>query len=371
MKKIAFLAYSRTGMALARRAAAHFPEAQIRCYAPSRLVTDGFLPEEDQGEHAVGQLFSWADALIFIGALGIAVRRIAPYVRDKRTDPAVLCLDERGRFVISVLSGHIGGANQLAQELAKELGSVPVITTATDINHLFSVDTWAREQGLAISDMHMAKAVSAAILEQDVFLASDFPIRGACPPGCSLYEAPEEGAAAGEPDPAQTQAAGISQTGILISWQIREPFERTLRLIPKILHLGIGCRKGTPKEQIAGAVRTALAQTRIDPRAVKGVYSITLKAEEEGLLQYCREMDWPFTVYTAEELMQLPGHYTASELVLRTTGADNICERAAMIGADHLILNKTICGGVTAALAAEAYEVNFHSPGTELFGRVL
>ena len=117
---IAIFAYSRTGRKTARRICMALPEAETLCYAVPRLAEPGFLPLE---KAVYGAAFSEMDALIFVGAAGIAVREIAPYVRDKRTDPAVLGLDERANFVIPLLSGHIGGANALARRLAAALGA--------------------------------------------------------------------------------------------------------------------------------------------------------------------------------------------------------------------------------------------------------
>ena len=180
---IAIFAYSRTGCKTARRICMALPEAEMKCYAGPRLAEPGFLPLE---KAVYGAAFSEMDALIFVGAAGIAVREIAPYVRDKRTDPAVLDLDERANFVIPLLSGHIGGANALARRLAAALGATAVVTTATDVNGKFSVDTWATERGCAISDMGLAKAVSAEILEHSVPFCSDFPIREPLPDGLVL-----------------------------------------------------------------------------------------------------------------------------------------------------------------------------------------
>ena len=171
---IAIFAYSRTGCKTARRICMALPEAEMLCYVVPRLAEPGFLPLE---KAVYGAAFSEMDALIFVGAAGIAVREFAPYVRDKRTDPAVLGLNERANFVIPLLSGHIGGANALARRLAAALGATAVVTTATDVNGKFSVDTWATEHGCAISDMGLAKAVSAEILEHSVPFCSDFPIR--------------------------------------------------------------------------------------------------------------------------------------------------------------------------------------------------
>ena len=141
---IAIFAYSRTGCKTARRICMALPEAETLCYAVPRLAEPGFLPLEKA---------------VYGAAFSEMVREIAPYVRDKRTDPAVLDLDERANFVIPLLSGHIGGANALARRLAAALGATAVVTTATDVNGKFSVDTWATERGCAISDMGLAKAV--------------------------------------------------------------------------------------------------------------------------------------------------------------------------------------------------------------------
>ena len=137
------------------------------------------------------------DALIFVGACGVAVRSIAPFVRDKKTDPAVLCLDERASFVIPLLSGHIGGANALAARLAGALGAKAVITTATDVNGKFAVDAWAAQNGCAIEDFALAKRFAAEILEHDLPLCSEFPV---CPPlpGGVAAAAPGQGARRGK-----------------------------------------------------------------------------------------------------------------------------------------------------------------------------
>ena len=151
------------------------PEDRCRIYAPERLAGEGIISVTPPLAEFAGPVFQASDVLIFVGACGIAVRAIAPHIHDKQTDPAVVSLDELGRFVIPLLSGHIGGANALAVRLAAALGATAVVTTATDVNGRFSVDTWAASQGLFIDDMRAAKAVSAAILEGPVPLVSDFP----------------------------------------------------------------------------------------------------------------------------------------------------------------------------------------------------
>ena len=337
--KVAVFAYSRQGCKTARRVIEHFAGHEIQGYTMERFEEPGFLSIRRSSKPFYGPIFNDVDAMVFVGSVGIAVREIAPHVRDKATDPAVVSIDELGQFSVPLLSGHIGGANDLALALAETIGATPVITTATDINKKFSVDAWAARKGLVIASLSRAKAVSAAILEQNVPLKSDFSIVTSLPNGVVL--------------------ADSGDVGIRISVFKDEPYERTLRLIPKVLHLGIGCRKGTPTEAIREAVERVLQEYNIDQRAIKCAASIDLKAEEAGLLQYCGEQKLLVTFYTAEELKAVPGEFTPSAFVKSITRVDNVCERSALIGAEKLIVRKTALNGVTVALAAEHMEVRF------------
>ena len=335
----AVFAYSRRGCETARRAAAALPDAGARLFAAARLTEDGFAPIPQPSRTFYGDLFAACDALVFVGSCGIAVRMIAPFVRDKKTDPAVIVIDERGRFVIPLLSGHIGGANALAQRLADALGATGVITTATDINGRFSVDAWAARRGWVIGDMAAAKHVSAAILEGDVPLCSEFPLRPPLPGGVT------EGAE--------------GPLGIYVGCRMARPFAETLRIIPKALHLGIGCRRGTPEAVIADAVGAVLEKHGIDPRALKCAASIDLKRDEQGLLAYAETAGLPISFYPADALAALEGDFTPSDFVRSVTGVDSVCERAAMMGAAALLVRKTAKNGVTVALAAGNLEVSF------------
>ena len=260
----AVFAYSRTGIQTAKRVSLALHDMDVSLYSPARLEEPGFLPIEPS---VYALEFSRRDALIFVGACGIAVREIAPYVRDKKTDPAVLVLDERARHVIPLLSGHIGGANRLALRLSSVLGADPVITTATDVNRKFAVDEFAARTGCAISDMQLAKAFAAGILEREMPLCSAFPIVSPLPGG--VYE------------------AGSGALGVYIGCDVREPFQKTLRLIPKKLRVGLGCRRGVCASAITSAIQRVFAENRLDLRAISGVFSIDLKKDEPGLLMAC------------------------------------------------------------------------------------
>lgn len=337
--KIALFAYSRQGCRTARKVVSCFPKVDFKAYTMERFEEKGFDPIRRPAKPFYGELFSWADALIFIGSCGIAIREIAPHVRDKRTDPAVVCIDELGHFVIPLLSGHIGGANEMSLKIADHLGATPVITTATDINNRFSVDAWAARNDFVIDNIHRAKIVSAAILERDIPLSCDFSITTDLPNGVVL--------------------GNSGELGICISYLKRTPFEQTLRLIPKVLHVGIGCRRGTSVSAIHEAVKEVLEQNELDHKAIKCIASIDLKADEEGLLKYCEDNGLTPIFYSSAELLEVPGEFTPSAFVQSVTGVDNVCERAALRGADKLIVKKTALNGVTVAVAAEKLEVRF------------
>lgn len=335
--RVSLFAYSKKGLDTAKKAAACI-DGQAELFTVERLAGDGAKPIPKPSFEFYGEKFASSDALIFVSSCGIAVRSVAPFVKSKTSDPAVVVVDETGRFAISLLSGHLGGANALALRIAEGIGAAPVITTATDVNGRFSVDAWAKENGFAISDMTAAKAVSAAILEGDVPVKSDFPIAGALPSGLKT---------------------GDGETGILITYKTDESFKNTLRLIPKCLHIGIGCRRGTPKETIENAVSIVLSENLIDRRAVKCAASIDLKKDEEGLLEFCRENGMPISFYSSGLLNGVQGSFTSSDFVKNITGVDCVCERAAMVGCEKLIIKKTALCGVTVAAALEKTEVRF------------
>lgn len=308
---------------------------------------------EGSSDEIYGRLFDSNDVLIFVGACGIAVRKIAPYIKDKQTDPAVICIDELGTYVIPILSGHIGRANDIARYIAEQISSTAVITTATDINGRFSVDSWAARNGFIIDDIKAAKEVSSAILEQNIPLISEFKIAGQLPAG---IRSEDGNTVRSYNDNADRFRNDI---GIYIGCNIRKPFSRTLRLIPKAVHLGIGCRKGTDEDSIRQAVDKVLSEHDIDKRAVKCISSIDIKSGEKGLLDYAEHNNLPINFYSAEELNNLDGDFTSSEFVKGITGVDNVCERAAMIGAEHLLVRKNAVNGVTIAAAIEHMEVHF------------
>ena len=323
--------------------------------------TDGKRVSASSSEEEAGACVSGAggsdrqcDAIIFVGATGIAVRAIAPFIHGKAVDPAVLVIDEAGRYVISLLSGHLGGANALARTAATLIEAEPVITTATDAESAFAVDTFAKENGFLLTDLRKAKEVSAKVLRgEKLRIYSDIPME-------RLVQRPARHEA--ELVPAQD----IDRADIVISYQthILKPAENSsqaigLRLIAKRVHVGLGARKGVTQAEVAAAVATCLEDAGIDPRAVVALASIDLKKQEAGILAYSYECGVPFVTYTAEELRTVEGAFAGSSFVQSVTGVANVCERAAAYAAGRsghaeVLVHKTIHGNVTTAVAVEA-----------------
>lgn len=286
--------------------------------------------------------FAVSDVLIFIGATGIAVRSIAPFVKSKKTDPAVIVVDEQGRHAISLLSGHIGGANAMTLLVSELLGAEPVITTATDLNGKFAVDAFAARRDLYIDSMPYAKEIASELVSgRPVGMRSAYPVFG---------QVPEE-----------LDMEGRYPVGFTIDILKKEPFERTLHLVPKIVTLGVGCKKGIDARHISEVVERVLKEHEIFRESVCQIASIDLKKEETGILALSDELGVPFITYTSEELKQTESEegFTESAFVKNITGVGNVCERAALKGAGvkKLLVPKTADGGVTVAAAAADYTV--------------
>ncbi|MDO4173224.1 MAG: cobalt-precorrin 5A hydrolase [Eubacteriales bacterium] len=333
------IAFTDRGRALSRSIAAQLPEEQVQLYAKAA----GFQRYETVrsfAQYAMGH----ADAIVFVGATGIAVRAIAPFVQSKDTDPAVLVIDENGRFVISLLSGHIGGANRLVQRLALALGAVPVITTATDGRGIFAVDSWAAEHNCVVRNINAIKDISGALLRgEQVGLHSTFPVSGALPDGI---------------------ATDLSLTyGVEISMDRRDdgPFAHTLYLTPRIVHVGLGCKRNTPPDALARWARQVLEREKIDIRAVASVASIDLKRDEAAVCRLAQAWHVPVQFYTAQELEQVQGDFSPSEFVRRVTGTDNVCQRAAAKASrgGRCLLQKTAQDGMTISLYCEDWRIVF------------
>jgi len=342
--KIRVIAFSRAGCELGKKICSALSGHECGLYSKTTADAAGTERVVGSASDWTRESFAAADAIVYIGATGIAVRYIAPYVKHKTIDPAIVSIDEKGQFVISLLSGHIGGANGLAKEIAEKIGAVPVITTATDIHRKFSVDSFAEKHGMHIGSMRLAKDVSSLIVDgRRVGLVSDVPVTGSIPPELDLN--------------------GNEDLGIFVSYRGSEgPFVRTLKLTPRCHVLGIGCRRGTPARNIETLVKEVLEKEGISLKSIRTIASIDLKNDEKGLLEFSYGMGMTPVFFSSDELASLPDMgFTPSDTVRTVTGVDNVCERAAYAASRRgdIIVRKTSGVGVTLAIVREPFSLDF------------
>ena len=274
-----------------------------------------------------GDAFVDNEALVFIGAAGIAVRSIAPFVRDKLTDPPVLVMDENGSFVIPLLSGHVGGANSLAQEVSEAIGAQPVITTATDVSGAFSVDVFAKENGFRIANREGIAKVSSSALEGKPVTISikDYP------PGSHVDVLITD----------EEAAKSLKDTASIV-------------LCPRRYAIGMGCRRGKPFEELRAFAEKVLNENGIDLKDAGCIATIEVKKDEEGLKRLSQTWRMPLITFDAGLLAKAEGDFSHSETVLEKVGVDNVCERAAVIAAGQgslIRVRKTARDGMTIAVA--------------------
>lgn len=357
--KLAVISFTRQGGALCGRLTRGLYELGHECtgYIQSRRLNEvqeypGLCPVREPLTEWTGAQFYRMDGLVFIGAAGIAVRAIAPFIEDKKKDPAVVAVDDCGRFAISLLSGHMGGANELARMTADMIGAVPVITTATDVNKKTAIDVWAEQRSLQWPDRELAKQISASLLDgQPVGFYSDYQLADAVP----------EDFVKGQLCRYQVwiTACKKPESRHMVSW-FSDEATQILRLIPRTLYVGIGCRKGTAAAVLREQLERVFSEHNLDLAAVAQIASITLKEQEAGLIRLADRLQVPFQVYPPETLKGLSGAFSGSEFVRSVTGVDNVCERAAVAaaGADAVLLIPRQAGkGITIAVAERWLEI--------------
>lgn len=286
------------------------------------------------------------NALLFIGACGIAVRAVAPHLTDKLHDVPVLVMDEKGKYVIPILSGHMGGANDLANHIAEKTGAEAVITTATDLNKKFAVDLFAKRNRLYIANKDGIVKVSSKVLAGKEITMS--------------IEAGHE-IIGGESGIRFVPYPPMGVVDVVVTSK-DDMFDTSLLLKPREYVIGIGCKKGKKANEIDDFILKAIKKKGISIMQIFALSSISQKRDEQGIVEWCRKEGIPFFTYTAEDLREVNGTFTKSMFVKNQVGVDNVCERAAVkaCGEDgKLILPKVAENGMTIAVAKREWKVCF------------
>lgn len=328
---IVIVAFTAKGAKLAQRIQDLF--AGSAAYVREQDVQGDLLPRNMELGEWVEKQFQQKRMIVFIGALGIVVRAIAPYLQNKYTDPAVICIDEQGKYIIPTVSGHLGGANDFAQRLAIQLNAQAIITTATDGRNLLAVDEWARQKNYIIENPALIVDISSAILDnKDVGWLSDIIVLD-------------------RPSKMSDQSTG--ELGVYVGARVVEPFQKTLLVRPPILSIGIGCKRNTSIMDILQAIENCFAINHLSVQSVARLTSIDRKADEPAIIELAQQKKWPFVTHSKQELMQATtqGGFSKSDFVQDTVGVDCVCERAAALYGE-LIIKKTCYAGITLAVSS-------------------
>lgn len=302
-----------------------------------QMLFGGTVEPKESFTQTVRRDFAVYDALIFVMATGIVVRTIAPLVQSKASDPAVLVLDQKGTHVISLLSGHLGGANDLTREIAAAIGADPVITTATDVQGVLSFDEVAKRNYLVIENIGMLKHISGALLEgKTVEVCTDLPLRKPC--RLSQIQVTDHPSGAYR---------------VVISDRILPMPEETqvLYLRPKSLVIGVGCKRNTEPSHLEMCFRQFVQTYQLSPLSVTKIATIGLKQHEPAIVQLCETLGVPLEIVSDEAIQCCDYPFAASVFVKQVTGLPSVAEACSYLASDcgTVLTGKVKYAGVTMA----------------------
>jgi len=349
IENIAIWALTTEGAHLGRKLQAHFPRSRL--FLGSKNADHESAHRFDRLAEALPRQFNRFEGHVFIMAAGIVVRSLAPLLNHKTTDPAVVVVDECGRHAISLLSGHLGGANALARRIGACIGARPVITTATDLRDMPAIDLIARERGLTIENPEAIRHVSMALLEGRRVRLYD-------PQGWLSGALPRERLhTAALIEPADDGGTDRDAPGVWVDdIRIDLPAE-ILVLRPPSLFVGVGCNRNTPREEIQDLLDRVLNDHRLAATSIAGLASIDLKADEEGVLDLAKTLSRPLVFFTRDQLTAVGEVPSPSKVVQKHVGVESVCEAAALLasGGGTLIAPKQVTPNATIAIARKPF----------------
>jgi cobalt-precorrin 5A hydrolase len=318
--------------------------------APHHLMDGNF-------KSCVREAFERDTALVFVMASGIVVRTIAPLLKSKTSDPAVIVMDEKGQHVISLLSGHIGGGNALASEIAEAINGKPIITTSSDVQGKIAIDVFAMKNGLVIDNMKDATTFASGLVNGERLSLFTDAVNLAGFDDQWHVEVFENGNAL-EKFFLGKDLLGLTNT-LVISNRTTLPHV-TLRLIPQNIVLGIGCRRGVRKERLLKAMDETMASLKLDKRSLKCIGTVDVKADEQGLIEAAESLDLPLRIIERDQIKRVQDQFEGSDFVEKTIGVRAVCEPSAMLASGRqgrFLMEKTSYDGITIAVWEEIYEI--------------
>ncbi|WP_242876037.1 cobalt-precorrin 5A hydrolase [Cellulosilyticum sp. I15G10I2] len=309
-------------------------------YTTSKLCEKGTIEISPSLSEMTGELFKQYDTLIFIMATGIVVRMIAPYLQDKFKDPAILVIDEEAKNVISLLSGHIGGANQMTHKLSSLLDANPVITTSTDVNSKAALDNIAKSiDGYIEHFRETVKDINYRLVHEGkigLYQEEDYRLDTR---GFTLL------------DSLENLEALEKVIYITHKKRIDSPSDKIIKLIPRNLVIGIGCRKDTNKQLLEDSVNHFLEHYNIDTHAIKCLASIDVKAHEKAIIKLAEKLELPFEIVSRAEIEKIEHLFEKSEFVKKNIGVYSVAEPVAyLLSGGNLWIKKHKYQGITFAI---------------------
>ncbi|MEN6413625.1 MAG: cobalt-precorrin 5A hydrolase [Veillonellales bacterium] len=348
--KLAIIAVTNHGALLASRLAQALTDDGADVYVKSERNTIGAKHTFNSLSQLISDIFQQYNGLIFIMAAGIAVRVIAPFIQSKRTDPAVVVLDDRGYYAISLLSGHLGGANELTRRVGLAIGASPVITTATDVSGLPAADVLAVKLRAKPDPFSQLKAVNAAIANNEnvqFFLDCSLPRRQQYRDAAAVMKVQFH-------DLSELTGAAFA-AAVVVTDKVLPVDRPHIFLRPPTLAIGVGCRRNTESEKIAAAIIDACSQIGRSPDSIAVIASSIVKQDEAGLLAVIKQMSVPAQFYDNHVLKRCieQQQLVVSSFVTEQIGVGNVCEAAALTAGKTslLLLPKTKYPQITIAIA--------------------
>jgi len=296
-------------------------------YTLPKYSVEGTIPFENGFKKGVGDIFSEYKTLLFIMASGIVVRTIAPLIKSKDIDPGILVMDEKGNFVTSLLSGHLGGANTACETLAQAVGAVPVISTASDVSGKTAVDTLAMAIKGKMDSLEKAKHVTSLIVGGE-------KVSLKLPDNVTISE--------------------DNSAGVIVLSNRKEV--KVSQIIPQNIVVGVGCRRGTPKETIIEAVEKAMCEANLHMDSIRIFATVDLKGDEKGLLETVKHYGRELTVISRDKILPIEDNFEGSDFVKKSIGVKSVSAPCAFLASESkgkFITEKMRQAGVTVSIYEE------------------
>lgn len=356
--KTAIVAITKNGTELGQRLTHLFPGSHL--YVPAKFASErktGVYSFRGPARETVKEVFGKYESLVLIMAVGIAVRLVASELKGKLEDPAVVVMDERGKFVVSLVSGHIGGANELAKRIASLVGAQPVVTTASEVSETLTVDLLGRELGWELDDSANVSGVSAAVVNgEEVGIYQDAGERDwwtktePLPHNICIFTSLES---LGE----SACLAALIITDRLLGGECRALLKRAVVYRPKSLVVGMGCNRGVSSSRVEEAVTEVLLEHALSIKSIRNIATIDVKRHEQGLLEFARNHSLPVEFLTKETLEQVKFPSSSSSIAFNCVGVRAVCEPAALLSSKStsLVVPKTKLGDITIAVARVSF----------------